>query len=427
MDPLSLTASIIAVVQVSHAVLVCCYRIRGRIKDAEGDISSIISNLETLTDILEELRELIPLEDAERHMEEVSLTDGTSVKSSEPRSAHTACMSSLKACQDVLEELLLKLEPLSRPGLRNKLRWPLESSNVQRKLGIIDKHKSTLQLALTTYQTRVITQQSKQLNTVEDRKRRAEVLNWYKTSDPEQNHKVSRDRHEPNTSTWIFKDEDFHRWKEASGPRTLWLHGIPGAGKTILCSSIIAHMLELHQSVDNMTKVAYYYFDFSDNNKQSLVGLLKSTIYQLISTDDGLSIGAEQLYESKNEGAEAPTTEELLSLLLEEVSRTKMTYLIIDALDECSEDERELFFGEFLQKPLVENLAVLLTSRKEPDIERCMKEVDCETLCIQNSLVDADVRTHVTNAIARDSRLQKWKAALRQEILDSIVNGAHGM
>jgi len=53
MDPLSVAAGVIAVLQVSREVLLCCYRIRGQIKDADDEIAQIIANVETLEVILD--------------------------------------------------------------------------------------------------------------------------------------------------------------------------------------------------------------------------------------------------------------------------------------------------------------------------------------------------------------------------------------
>ena len=55
MDPLSLTASLIAVVQISQAVLLFCYQIRGQIKDADDEVSRIITDVEALAATLDEL------------------------------------------------------------------------------------------------------------------------------------------------------------------------------------------------------------------------------------------------------------------------------------------------------------------------------------------------------------------------------------
>jgi hypothetical protein len=130
---------------------------------------------------------------------------------------------------------------------------------------------------------------------------------------------------------------------------------------------------------------------------------------------------------NKYGGLQEPRADELLEVLMSELAHPQRTYLLIDALDECSKDERQTFFNGFLKCSLPTNLNILITSRKEADIEAALKGSFSHNICIQSSVIDSDVRTHVSNVISRDPILQKWKPAIQQEILDAIVQGSHGM
>ncbi|KAI9772775.1 MAG: hypothetical protein M1839_002320 [Geoglossum umbratile] len=429
MDPLSLAAGVIAVIQISNTVLLCCYRLRNQIKDAGGEISQIITEAEDLSAILNELDEVLQPAGDGSGLEDLSLGEENE-KSSRP----TSCQTALTSCEAVLKEISKKLAPISKPGLKSKLRWPFESGGVQQKLDILQRQKVMLQLALSTYQTRVLTRQSRKLTESHhvvvglqdhtNQTRRATILNWYKSSDPEQNHRVSRGKHEPNTANWIFDLREFQSWASNSG-ESLWLHGIPGAGKTVLCSTIIDRMQERCQQ-DSSARVAYYYFDFADSKKQTLTSFLKSIIYQLASVEEVVSESVAELY-SKHDGLQEPRPDELLEVLISELAHPQTTYLLIDALDECSRIERQNFLDGFLKYSLPSNLNVLITSRKEPDIEEALRDSFSHNICIQSSMIDSDVRTHVSNVISRDPLLQKWKPVIQQEILEAIVQGSHGM
>jgi hypothetical protein len=413
-------------VQVSQAVLLFCYQIRGQIKDADDEVSRIITDVEALAATLDELNDILP--------DPGSMPSGTSVTlldelpldegdSTERRPALAACLSALRSCKTVLIELEEKLKPLAKPGIKSKLKWPFESSSIQRKLGIIEKQKATLQLALAAHHARMLGQQSHKIEDFQRQSERAAILTWYKTSDPEQNHKVSRSKHESDTAKWIFDVKDFISWKNNLG-ESLWIHGIPGAGKTILCSTIIDHMSQYCEG-DSANRVVYFYFDFANNKKQTVANLLKSVIYQLIASERVIPDSAASLH-SRCNGLQEPNLDELVEVVLAEVSQIGRTFLMVDALDECPKEERRVFFETFVKRSLPSNLNVLIASRKEPDIEAALGQSFSRTICIQNTVIDADVRVHVGKAIARDARLMKWKAAIRDEILDAIV-GAHGM
>jgi len=458
MDPLSLTASIIAVVQVSHAVLVCCYRIRGKVKGAEEEISHIINEVEDLTETLSELQELFEVaceKNQPLRVDDLPTLDEGSAKTAGEAPRTSAWESALATCTTILADICQKLTPFSRTGLKAKLSWPFESKSIESKLKLLEKQKTTLQLALTVFQARLTVRTQGQVTEIQDglvkvhaavvqggdrvvgavdqlrdEAKRLAILNWFKTSDPEQNHKISRAKHEPDTAKWIFHHDGFESWRtgRASG-ETLWLHGIPGAGKTILSSTVIDH---LQRQDDATSRVIYYYFDFSDTKKQTVSSFLQSAVYQLISHKSELnttiSEPAAALFEKHNSGLSHATIGELVDVLFAEVSRYSRVFLVIDALDECPLDQRELFFDAF-SKTSVATLALSLfiTSRKEPDIESALSETATYTICLQGSDVDADVRIHVSNAISQDKSLSRWKPAIREEILEAIVEGSHGM
>ncbi|KAK3361270.1 ankyrin repeat-containing domain protein [Lasiosphaeria ovina] len=423
MDPLSLAASIIAVVQVSQSIVLACYRIRHAIKDADDDIARLIADVESLEATLEELRDIVPSSNNNPSaLESLSIEDGGN---NQKRPASAACLVALRSCETTLKELDQKLQPLAKPGLKTKLRWPFESSLIERKLTEIGKLKATLQLALAAYHARLLGQQSQKLDGLTSHTKRAAILSWFKTSDPEQNHKLSRSRHEQNTSRWIFDVKEFADWKQNPG-KSLWLHGIPGAGKTILCSTVVDNIIQEVASQKSNTRVIYFYFDFSDAKKQSVADLIKSLIYQLISAHSDIPEAAEALF-TKCNGLTEPGLDELFGLLMAEISRTERTFVFVDALDECPKEERPAFLETFFQNSLPDNLSLWITSRREPDIEAVLKPSATHTVCIQNSSIDADVRIHVNNSIARDPRLSKWKPAVQNDIANAIVGGSHGM
>lgn len=427
MDPLSLTTSILALIDVSAKLLLSCYRLRDQIKGFESDIAAIIEEIEGLSDISEELKDIFEQCQEDGNLNQVQLPK----KRGQPGgSALEACQGALNACVDTLRELAEQLQPLTKPRLRNKLKWPFESATVNRKLDVVQKQKATLQLALSVYQTRLLQNQASRIDRHQDQGKKGKVLRWYKTADPERNHRLATEKHEPSTGSWVFEDDRFQQWEEATG-KLLWLHGIPGAGKTILCSTIIEHMLKYNAKFNDNSglrhQVVYFYFDFSDSSKQNLASLLKSVIFQLASTSQGPSAAAESLFETQKRGLNEPTLEELLDVCVAEVMRTYTTYLLIDALDESPMSERGGFFQTFLQTMLRSNVSILITSRKEPDIERGIKDVASHIIGLEASIVDEDVRTHVRSVIHADPTLNSVKPALQKEILDEIVAGARGM
>ena len=79
MDPLSVAASVIAVLQLSESVLSSCYRFVGKVNDATSDVDRILREVGYLTAIFNDLNSLV--------MEESSSSAlGVRVMTSPPRS-----------------------------------------------------------------------------------------------------------------------------------------------------------------------------------------------------------------------------------------------------------------------------------------------------------------------------------------------------
>ncbi|KAK4205993.1 nucleoside phosphorylase domain-containing protein, partial [Rhypophila decipiens] len=74
------------------------------------------------------------------------------------------------------------------------------------------------------------------------------IRNWLKPPDPSRNFNNARTLHHENTGQWFLDSEAYLKWKTpyVKGAKDcnsfLWLNGIPGCGKTILSSSVVADL-----------------------------------------------------------------------------------------------------------------------------------------------------------------------------------------
>ena len=104
------------------------------------------------------------------------------------------------------------------------------------------------------------------------------------------------------------------------------------------------------------------------------------------------------------------------------------TFLIIDALDECTQREELLDLLKRICSWKLPKVKILTTSRSEQDIEEVLRNL---TTCIgiQSAKLDADIRLYVDKRLASDPKLRKWSnnADLMEEIRLALVNGADGM
>ncbi|KAL6355459.1 hypothetical protein LRP88_11049 [Fusarium phalaenopsidis] len=83
---------------------------------------------------------------------------------------------------------------------------------------------------------------------------------------------------------WILKEPKFKEWLGASNGQILYMHGMPGAGKTTLVSRIINFLQSRKDRLNG--PVLYFYFKSRQEDKRSMSGMLRALLNQLIHQDD---------------------------------------------------------------------------------------------------------------------------------------------
>jgi hypothetical protein len=64
--------------------------------------------------------------------------------------------------------------------------------------------------------------------------KREKILKWISPEPYLQHHQETKRDVLSGTGQWLLSDPNFDRWKKESVSSILWLHGIPGSGKSKL-------------------------------------------------------------------------------------------------------------------------------------------------------------------------------------------------
>lgn len=99
-----------------------------------------------------------------------------------------------------------------------------------------------------------------ELTSAIDEHERRNILQWLKPEgiDAHEFHRQKQALRERGTCDWLANSAAWLDWCEGGSPdnaRFLWIHGLPGAGKTVLASFAIDHVISKYQH----TGVSYYY------------------------------------------------------------------------------------------------------------------------------------------------------------------------
>ncbi|KAJ7495307.1 hypothetical protein FB451DRAFT_1019697, partial [Mycena latifolia] len=206
---------------------------------------------------------------------------------------------------------------------------------------------------------------------------------WLKPADVAVSEQDAANKQHPGTGKWLLERAEFREWIYA--PRSLlWLHGISGSGKTVLSSTII-------ESLRARTEpLAFFYFDTNNSGQRTVTQLLCSLVTQLSVQADSPDKTLNDLWKSHAKGQHLPGDSALISdaliPIVTEFSRP--VYIVLDALDECSERDELLESLTKILDMVSSNVHLLLTSR--PEVPHCSHLVQHAVSLSLEGCVDQD-------------------------------------
>jgi hypothetical protein len=259
--------------------------------------------------------------------------------------------------------------------------------------------------------------------------RLSKICSWLSAPDPSTDYHKAHKQRQAKTGRWLLESVEFAEWKESAASR-LWLYGIPGCGKTILSSTVIEHLLQ-HYHDDTRIVTVYFYFAFNDIEKQDPELMLRSLLCQFLQRSIVVPKGVDALFSSCDNGQRKPSGHNLLEVTQQAAQEFTQVFVVIDALDECTQRSELMDMLETVDGWQLDNLHLLITSRKERDIERSLNGYVMEenAICLQRDVVDPDIQRYVKKRLHDDKSLAKWNkdAVVRQEIEAALMSGARGM
>lgn len=228
-------------------------------------------------------------------------------------------------------------------------------------------------------------------------------------------------RAQKGTGTWILDDPTFKSWL-ARQDGVLWCRGVAGAGKTVLTSIVIDHLVK-HFENENVG-VAWIYLNYREKDLQTIENLFASLLRQLIQKGGSdteamiTSIGV-----SWREGK--PTFTGYKNMLQKALQQYSKTIIIIDALDESrTQDLRKDLVSEV--RSLRPAINLLITSRPLRDIDDLLGDA----LQIKILARNEDVKKYLDGKMKGNENLRKLvdaDPAVRDVIETLLMRSDDGM
>ncbi|KAL9005496.1 MAG: hypothetical protein Q9188_001733 [Gyalolechia gomerana] len=436
-EPLSITASVAGLVTLADVVFSRIFKYVQAVKGASKEISALSSEVGALHGILCNL-----------HL--VSRQLEAQLFSSAPRSHHIdACQLTLERLKAILDQddtFSAQSQRVDR--IKRNLRWPFTSSEVKTLLAEIERHKASLGLALNVDGVSGLLQSLSIQGTIRDTvngiqlelkqkheadtriaisAKRQSILKSFGKTDPCKNLKMSLKLRQPGTGSWLIESQEFRDWCQMKNGK-LWLYGIPGAGKTVLASTVVEEVLR-GSSVNHA--VAFFYCDYKDPATQKPHLILGSLIQQIAKQDEQSFEKVHTFCDRNNPEYEADydyDCQELRDLILDITSCFDSATIIVDALDECGSNAVEVteLFVSLHPTDKETTIKTLVLSRNEEEIRQCLEGYAQVAIAARSSDLTLYVGAEIESRI-RKNKLRIKDQSLKGYIMEKLVGGADGM
>lgn len=415
MDGLSAALSIIALVQITTKLISICWEYKG-LKNASSDAKQLINQLEGLKLLLVKINELLEDDESQDNLHHGALADWAGSERLEE--FHTS-----------LQRLVEKLQPSQGiKAVKNVIMFPLQRGDLESALEEIERMKSTINLALTVDQTRqlgVIETGMAHLRlgqeTEENRRRLKAIQEWLAAPDVSTNQAHKQGERQGDSGKWFLRLEVFTQWLLRNNS-LLWIHGIPGSGKSVLCSTVVRHVME--DPSDKIEKIAmYFYFDVSEESKRSTENMIRALISQMVCRKMN-NATLNEIYDACQDKRRTVTQAQLLSLLVDMLADYIDVIITIDAIDEALDVHSALQVVGHIHQRKLDHVHILLTSRWTPAIEASMVAGQAHVVELSRGNVERDIHAYVHDRIMAG---QKWPEPVRSKLSQGIVHRAEGL
>ncbi|XRM36928.1 hypothetical protein ABZX51_000417 [Aspergillus tubingensis] len=273
--------------------------------------------------------------------------------------------------------------------------------------------------------------------------RTTQILQWLSPLSQAGYYEGRRETCLQSTGGWIFEDENYIRWRVSSHSAVLWLHGLPGTGKSTMMSTIIESLQVEHKHSTN-SSVAYVFCsrNRSDGRWQDCRRLVCCLIAQLARLKPSGPLNGrlirtfEDMIQKEGEVAVKEgaglSWNDACQLLCELIDKG-VTTICIDAIDECAEDCRGIFLrliDRLLTKPDGGRVKVLLSSRTSLNIAERFPMWYCHS--VEMGQNGADIQAYARDSAAKcvegmRSRGYSVSAELEEKLMRHLVGDAQGM
>ncbi|KAK2010380.1 purine and uridine phosphorylase [Colletotrichum eremochloae] len=251
------------------------------------------------------------------------------------------------------------------------------------------------------------------------------IRQWLSPPDTSANYNLARERRHEGTGLWFLDSTAFREWVHGTR-KHLWLHGMPGSGKTVLITTVLDHLAQ-RDDLDTLD----FFFDFSDTSKQKPEDMCRSLAFQLYTKRIESRKELDSLLASHGDGQIQPTAQALSQCFQKMMQTEGRLCIVLDALDECIKKPDLLrWIQSVISSSNLSHVQLIATGRPEKEFMRHFRSwigESCLHLDVEST--NTDIQSYINSRLTISQEFSKWASTpgILQQIQKEVGGKAQGM
>ena len=215
----------------------------------------------------------------------------------------------------------------------------------------------------------------------------------------------------PGTGLWICDTPRFQQWRCSDENSSLWIKGVPGAGKSVTAASLIQHLK------NENVPILFFFFRYIISANRRSRSLARDWLAQLLPYSTQLQATLQPLLETALDGI---SDEELWAYLLGGLSSVEKAYCVVDAMDEMEQVPNDSFLRRLntLSSFRPGAVKLLMTSRPKQYLQSALRDASIVHISLEQDLVGKDIAAFVSHRLgnAGGERQDELRSSLESTI-----------
>ncbi|EXL39405.1 hypothetical protein FOCG_17986 [Fusarium oxysporum f. sp. radicis-lycopersici 26381] len=225
---------------------------------------------------------------------------------------------------------------------------------------------------------------------------------------------------------WILGHNDFQKFRDDPGSRLLWIKGDPGKGKTMLLCGIIDELKQEQEQV-----ISYYFCQATQDKLRSAASVLRGLLWLLCAKNQQLISYVRSRYDIQRadlfEDSFALVSLEKVLLDMLRDSCLQHGIFVIDALDECFDNDRENLIGVIIRASQSLPAKWIVSSRNWPKIEEQFQAVEKITVPLElnNDSISQAVRILIQHKVEQLAQIKEYDEPTKEAVIKTLLRRAN--